>query len=88
MHAVIVDVRIEDPESSQAGLQNEVVPSVSKAPGFKAGYWVHVGEGRGHSVVIFESEEAAKAAAERVSPPSDAGVTIENVQVGEVVASA
>jgi siroheme synthase len=88
MHAVVVDVRIEDVEASQAGLRDEVVPSVSSAPGFVAGYWIHLGDGHGHSVAVFESEEAAKAAAERVSPPSGAPVSIENVQVGEVVASA
>jgi hypothetical protein len=38
------------------------------------------------SVVVFESEEAAKVAAENVQPPSS--VTLESVEVREVVASA
>jgi hypothetical protein len=88
MHAVVVDVRLEDVEAAQAGLREQVVPAVSGAPGFVAGYWIHLSENHGHSVAVFESEEAAKAMAENVQPPAGAPVTIENVEVGEVVASA
>ena len=63
-----------------------VVPAVSQAPGFVAGYWLEPKDADGLSVVMFESEEAAKAAAERVQPPSS--VTLETVEVREVVASA
>lgn len=88
MYALVVDVRIKDDEAAQAGLREQVVPSTSSALGFVAGYWVHFGDGRGHSVAVFESEEAAKAVAERVEPPAGGPVSIESVQVGEVVAHA
>jgi hypothetical protein len=56
--------------------------------GFVAGYWVRVAENRGTSVIAFESEEAARGAADRiVTPPSEAA-TVDSVEVGEVVAHA
>ena len=86
MHAVVVRVHVEDVEASRPRLENEVVPRVAAAPGFVAGYWLAPVDGRGLSVSVFESEEAARTAAERIQPPPD--VTIESVEVREVVASA
>ena len=40
------------------------------------------------SVIVFESEEAAKAAAERIQANVPQGVTFESAEVREVVASA
>jgi hypothetical protein len=51
-----------------------------------AGYWVRLAEGKGTSIVVFESEEAARAMAEQVTPPPDGSVTADSVEVGEVVA--
>jgi len=39
MHAVVVRVNIDDSEAATARLREEVVPRVSQAPGFVAGYW-------------------------------------------------
>jgi len=39
MHAVVVRVSIGDPEDAQKALTEQVVPRVSRAPGFVAGYW-------------------------------------------------
>jgi hypothetical protein len=39
-------------------------------------------------MIVFESEDAARAVADNVDPPSDDIVTIESVEVGEVVANA
>jgi precorrin-2 methylase len=86
MHAVVVKVTINDPQAAEQQLRNEVVPGVSSAPGFVAGYWVALNENTGTSLVVFESEEAARAAAERIQPPSE--VTLDSVEVGEVVAKA
>jgi hypothetical protein len=87
MHAVVVDVTIKDPETAQATLRDRVVPMVSGAPGFVAGYWLEAGPGKGHSVVVFESEEAAQAVAGHVTAPGEE-VVIDNVEVREVVAHA
>jgi heme-degrading monooxygenase HmoA len=88
MHAVAVRVTIHDLQEAQKFLREELVPQVSQAPGFVAGYWVRVAENRGASVVAFESEEAAQAAAERVATRPPEAVTVDSVEVGDVVAHA
>jgi hypothetical protein len=87
MHAVVVKANIHDRDAATASLKNQIVPTVSGAPGFVAGYWINVGEGRGTSVVVFESEEHAQAVASQIQPPGDF-VSFESVTVGEVVANA
>ena len=85
MHAVIVDVSISDMEQARQELRERVVPVVSQMPGFISGLWIEAGRGKGHSVVIFDSENAAKRMAQQVrSIPTH--VTIERVDLGEVVA--
>ena len=69
MHAVVINVTVNDREAATAALQNQVVPQVSQAPGFVAGYWVGLEGGRGTSIVAFESEDAARAASERGARP-------------------
>jgi hypothetical protein len=87
MHAVVVDVTIKDPDAAAAALRDQVVPQVKGAPGFVAGYWVGLEGGRGTSVVVFESEDAARSAAAQAQAPGDF-VTFDSVEVGEVVAHA
>jgi hypothetical protein len=89
MHAVLTTVTIKDQATAEEYLRGEVVPAVKQAPGFVAGYWVREG-GEGRGVIVFESEDAAQAASERVSERvgGNPGVTLDSVTVGEVVASA
>jgi hypothetical protein len=87
MHAVVVQVTVNDPENAQERLQSEVVPRVSSSPGFQAGYWTRMAN-KGLSMVIFDSEENARTAAERIPEGMPEGVTLENIDVREVVASA
>lgn len=89
MHAVVVNVTRHDPEKSEEAVRNDVAPRVSKMPGFIAGYWTAAGSS-GLSMVVFESEEAANAAAEMVRGGGIApdSVTVDTVEVREVVASA
>jgi hypothetical protein len=87
MHAVIVNVTIHDVEPALEFLRNEIVPRVSQENGFVAGYWLRK-DNSGMSVLIFESEEAAKAASERIQPPDEAPVTLEGTELREVAAHA
>jgi hypothetical protein len=87
MHAVVVRVTIKDPEAATAVLREEVVPQVSQAPGFVAGYWTREGNG-GLSMIVFESEEAARTASERIPSGMPEGVELEGIEVREVVANA
>jgi hypothetical protein len=88
VNAVVVRVTINDEEAAQRHLREEVVPGVSQAPGFVAGYWTRK-EGTGLGMVVFESEDAARAMSDRVpSMVPDEVVTLEEVDVREVVAHA
>jgi heme-degrading monooxygenase HmoA len=87
MHAVVVNVTISDQEADEAVLPERVVPRVSQAPGFVAGYWTREDNG-GLSMTIWQSEDAAKAASEMVRSAAPDGVTVDSVDVREVVASA
>jgi hypothetical protein len=89
MHAVIVSVTIKDGEQATTHLRNEIVPRVKEAPGFVAGYWVRIGGGdKGRGTMVFESEDAARAVADQVSQDENDAVSLDSVDVGEVVESA
>ena len=87
MHAVIVKVTIDDPEPAERALREQVVPRVSQAPGFVAGYWTRK-DNTGLSMVVFESEEAANRASEQAREGVPDAVTLEDVEVREVAAHA
>jgi hypothetical protein len=87
MNAVVVNVTIHDVDAATAALRDQVIPQVSGTPGFVAGYWVGLDGGRGTSIVVFESEDAARAAAAQAQAPGNF-VTFDSVEVGEVVANA
>ncbi len=89
MHAVIVSVTIKDGERATTHLRNEIVPRVKEAPGFVAGYWVRIeGGDKGRGTMVFESEDAARAVADQVSQDENDAVSLDSVDVGEVVESA
>ncbi len=90
MHAVVVRVAIGDPEVAAKGLREQIIPRVSKAPGFITGHWTQSDDGSdGLSMIVFESEEAARAVADQVrNGPVPETVTIESVDVRKVVGNA
>lgn len=87
MHAVVVKVNVSSPDAALSALREQVVPRVSQAPGFVSGYWTRKGS-TGLSMVIFESEEGAQAASEQIPGMVPEEVTLEDVEVREVVAHA
>ena len=88
MHAVVVTVTILDRPGSQVQL-NELVPQVSAAPGFIAGYWIDLSRDEGISVAVFNSEAAAQDVAAQIKASAgDKPVTLDTVAVGEVVGHA
>ena len=90
MHAVVVQATINDYERAHEFLTSQVVPQVSQAPGFVTGHWTRSDDNRGLSLIIFESEEAAQAVRQVIesSAPDDDAVSIDSVDVREVVANA
>jgi hypothetical protein len=88
MHAVFIDVSVKGTDDEAlAQLRSDVVPRVKEAPGFVAGYWTRT-DTSGRACVIFDSDSTAQGAAEMIksNPPSE--VTLQNIEVREVVASA
>jgi hypothetical protein len=89
MHAVIVSVTINDGEEATQHLRNEIVPGVKQAPGFVAGYWVRIeGGDKGRGTIVFDSEDNARAVADQIQQAPGEAVTLDSVDVGEVVESA
>ena len=89
MHAVVVRVTVKDVEASIQELRESVVPTVSQAPGFVAGYWTRRADSdKGLSMIVFESEENANEAVARIRSAAPEDVSVEDVEVREVVASA
>ena len=87
MHAVVVRVSIKDEAEATRALEEQVVPAVSQAPGFVAGYWTRKDDG-GLSMIVFESEDAARSASERIRDGVPDSVDLEGAEVREVVAHA
>jgi hypothetical protein len=87
MHAVVARSTIHDFDKGRAFLREQAVPRVSQAPGIVAAYWVRLEGDRGTSMLVFESEEAARAMSDQIARPPEDVVTIDSVEVGEVVES-
>jgi hypothetical protein len=89
VHAVVVRVSIQDFEIARKGLKENVIPAVTQAPGFVAGYWTRSQDGsNGLGMVLFESQESAQAASGPIRAGATDGVTVDDVEVREVVAHA
>ena len=82
MHAAVVHANIPGGvnEQREKNLHEQIVPMVSAAPGFVAGYWLDAVDDQGLSIVVFEDEASAKAAAPPPGTDMGHGVTIESVE--------
>jgi hypothetical protein len=58
-----------------------------RTPGFVSAQWVRLDDTTGTSMLTFESEEAANKAAEmlKANPPGGDAITINSIEIGEVV---
>jgi hypothetical protein len=92
MHGVIGEVQIDPARQDEAEklLQETIIPTVKSAPGFVAGYWLRSDDGSsGMSLILFESEEAARKAAEnRPAPPEGGPISAIRMEVRRVLAQA
>ena len=64
MHAVVVSLTITDSNAAGEALHEQLVPRVSRAPGFIAGYWTVKGD-TALSLFMFETEGAANLMSEQ-----------------------
>lgn len=93
MNAVVIRVTFNDPAAAEEMLHNEIVPTVSKIPGFTAGWWTRdLDNTNGMGVMVFDTEETAKAVAAQLEgeegPGGNPAVSLQGVEVREVVANA
>ena len=94
MYAVLVEVNADESvtETAREYLNRNVSPRAAER-GAKAGYWLAPAGGRGVSIVVFDTEEAAQQVASTLQvgqPPQEGapeGVTVRNVEVREVIAA-
>jgi hypothetical protein len=87
MHAVVINVTFTDFQAAKDELSG-LVPQVSGAPGFVAGYWVALSQEEGTSIVVFDSEDSARMLIGLIESGPAMSVTIDSVSVGEVIAHA
>ena len=85
--AVIIKVSMSDNVAAHAQL-DELVPRVSAMPGFVAGYWIALSEGKGTAIHVFDSDTSAQALIAQVESSPAGAVTTESVEVGRVIARA
>ena len=87
MHAVVVRSTLHDFEQATTFLREQGIPRIRQQPGFIGAQWVRLSENSGTSMLTFETEEAARAAAEqlRANPPPGDALTIDSAEIGEVV---
>lgn len=93
MYAVFVEVNADASGNDQARqvLAERIVP-IARDSGARVGYWLSAQGGRGLSVVVYDSEEAARRAADQLKvgeapPGAPPDVTFRTVEVREVLAS-
>ena len=89
MHAVVGKVSIQAgrEDDAQEFLKTNVLPMVKQAPGVLSGYWLAPQDGHGFGITFYESEEAARGAAEMAkNGPLPDYVTFDSIEVREVIA--
>ncbi|MBV9606460.1 MAG: hypothetical protein JO027_15195 [Solirubrobacterales bacterium] len=93
MYAVLIEVDVAgvDREGGLQVLRDHVVPGIQQLPGFQSGVWLTGnGDGRGLSLTVWDSEEHARAMAERFGGGGapDMPATVARCEVREVAATA
>ncbi len=89
MHALLTSVSIQSGHEDEAleHLKSKVVPRVKEATGIVFGCWLVPQDGHGYAFLVFESEEAARGAADMAkNAPRPDSVTFDTIEVREVVA--
>lgn len=85
MHAVVVEVQLNEVDEARKQLAERVVPGVRQLPGVQAGYWLAPQGDQGFSIVLFDNEQNARSAADTVQSRVPPSVTVKSVEVREVI---
>ena len=89
MYAAIATVSISDYDRARRVLHDDVLPTVTDIPGFVSGHWLAPVDGKGMEILIFETEDEARAMAAQLPTGRKVNefVTVESVEIREVVGS-
>lgn len=85
MYAVIVRSTLNDFEQATSSLREVVIPRLQQMPGFVSAQWVRLADDAGTSMLTFETHDAAHAFTATLQENPPMGVTLDSVDVGEVV---
>lgn len=93
MYAVLIEVDVAgvDRAGGIETLRERIVPAITQLPGFQSGTWLTGNEdGKGLSLTVWDSEEHARAMAERFGIGSSpaASASVARCEVREVAATA
>jgi hypothetical protein len=86
-YATVIQVKIEpdsDREHRHSILNDFVIPEARALPGFETGMWMNDGGGTGTCVVVFDTEDHAKAAMVPLTPVGGPQVIASDVHEVEV----
>ncbi len=91
MFAIVVHVELPEGfsiEAAKKGIEEQVIPRVTQAPGFRMGHWMApVAPSReGMSILLFDEEQPARDFAGVLQPPPP--VRLIGTEVREVIANA
>jgi hypothetical protein len=89
VYAALITLTIDPDQAPEAALvlTNDILPTVRAAAGFVAGYWLDPEDGRGFSMVLFESEAQARQSVPPVSNWAAPGVSVTSVDFRRVAAT-
>jgi hypothetical protein len=82
MQVVVIEATITDRDALPTTL-TELVPVVSGAPGFVAGYWILLGQDQGFSVLAFDTEDSSSLQALATQVAGSGAARIHSVDVGD-----
>jgi hypothetical protein len=87
---IFVNVDATQADPARRGLHEQVIPRISQTAGFVAGYWLEPLDGKGISMTLWESEQAARDAAGLIQPDSSptTGVKVDRIETREVIGEA
>ena len=85
-YAVVMQVQLGDdePEAALKMLNEMVIPHAKSQPGFESGIWMRSADNAGLGVVVFDTEQNAKAAEEALKPPPGGPevISVKSYEVG------
>lgn len=89
MYAAMATVSISDYEQARRVLHDDVLPTITDIAGFVSGHWLAPVDGTGLEILIFETEEEARAMATQLPAGRQVNefVTVQSVEVREVAGS-